>query len=136
MPESAILWTHPIPADLTDKRPVCLEYQVSVSNDSFANPVASGQVWTTKDVDYSYKVEPTGLKAKQTYFYRCVESTRKLRVLILASPTARTRTTSAPWDDSRQSRTMTTRMSTRFRLRESRASSAIAGTLSFLVDKR
>ena len=73
VPESAILWTHPIPADLTDKRPVCLEYQVSVSNDSFANPVASGQVWTTKDVDYSYKVEPTGLKAKQTYFYRCVE---------------------------------------------------------------
>lgn len=73
MPESVILWTHPTPADPTDKRPICLEYQVSASNDSFTDLVTSGQVWTTVDVDYSYKVEPTGLEAKQTYFYRCVE---------------------------------------------------------------
>jgi alkaline phosphatase D len=74
VPESVILWTHPTPADLTDKRPVCLEYQVSASNDSFADLIASGQVWTTADVDYSYKVEPKGLTAKQTYYYRWVEA--------------------------------------------------------------
>jgi hypothetical protein len=32
--------------------------------------LASGQVWTTVDVDYSYKVEAGGLQPKQTYFYR------------------------------------------------------------------
>ncbi len=68
--DSVILWTHPVPEDSSDTRPICLEYQVSSSNDTFSDLVTSGQVWTTKDVDYSYKVEAGGLEPKQTYFYR------------------------------------------------------------------
>ncbi|WVR09810.1 hypothetical protein IAU60_006886 [Kwoniella sp. DSM 27419] len=68
-PESVILWTHPVPST-ADPRPVCLEYQVSAANDSFSSLVASEQVWTTSDVDYSYKVEAGGLQPKTTYYYR------------------------------------------------------------------
>ncbi|ODO01897.1 hypothetical protein L198_02626 [Cryptococcus wingfieldii CBS 7118] len=55
-PNSVILWTHPVPST-DDFRPVCLEYQVSNSNSSWSELVTSDQVWTTQDVDYSYKVE-------------------------------------------------------------------------------
>ena len=66
-----ILWTHPVPSDTSDTRPICLEYQVSTYNDSSSwDTITSGQVWTTVDVDYSYKVEATGLQPKQWYYYR------------------------------------------------------------------
>lgn len=72
-PDSVILWTHPLPTDTSDTRPICLEYQVSAYNDTKAwSTVSSGQVWTTTDVDYSYKVEATGLQPKEWYYYRFV----------------------------------------------------------------
>lgn len=69
--DSAILWTHPVPADNTTKDPVCLQYQVSKSQDfSQGNIVDYGYAWTTSDVDYSYKVETSNLKPLTKYSYR------------------------------------------------------------------
>nr|XP_019045910.1 hypothetical protein I302_06301 [Kwoniella bestiolae CBS 10118]OCF24840.1 hypothetical protein I302_06301 [Kwoniella bestiolae CBS 10118] len=77
--DSVILWTHPLPST-EDPRPVCLEYQVSKNPDDWSNIVASDQVWTTQDVDYSYKVEPTGLERKTTYYYRFVNCAHESNV--------------------------------------------------------
>ncbi|WWC58036.1 uncharacterized protein I303_100571 [Kwoniella dejecticola CBS 10117] len=87
-PDSVILWTHPVVTS-EDSRPVCLEYQVSKNNDSWSDLVASDQVWTTADVDYSYKVEAGGLEPKTTYYYRFVNCADKNN----ASPVGRFKTT-------------------------------------------
>ncbi|TYJ52803.1 hypothetical protein B9479_006566 [Cryptococcus floricola] len=91
-PNSVILWTHPVPST-DDSRPVCLEYQVSTSNSSWSELVTSDQVWTTHDVDYSYKVEAVNLEPKQTYFYRFVNCADKDNV----SPVGRFKT--IPYQD-------------------------------------
>lgn len=70
-PNSAILWTHPVPADSGTNLPVCLRYQTSTSKDFSANNlVDDSYAWTTSEVDYSFKVETTGLSPKTQYFYR------------------------------------------------------------------
>jgi alkaline phosphatase D len=66
--DSAILWTHPVPADQTQD-PVCLHYQVS-KDEKFDHIVDTSYAWTTSDVDYSFKVETTGLKPLTQYYYR------------------------------------------------------------------
>ena len=94
VPNSVILWTHPVPGT-SDPRPVCLEYQVSTTNGSWNNPVTSNQVWTTTDVDYSYKVEAFGLQPQTTYYYRfanCADGTN-------VSPVGRFKTIPYDWDD-------------------------------------
>lgn len=73
---------------IQDSRPVCLEYQVSKTNGSWSELVASNQVWTTADVDYSYKVEAGGLSPKETYYYRFVNCADKNN----ASPVGRFKT--------------------------------------------
>ncbi|WWD16925.1 hypothetical protein CI109_101357 [Kwoniella shandongensis] len=92
--DSVILWTHPVPST-PDPRPVCLEYQVSNSNDTWSDLVTSDQVWTTSDVDYSYKVEAKGLTPKSTYFYRFVNCADKSN----ASPVGRFKTTPTEDDE-------------------------------------
>ncbi|EPQ32001.1 uncharacterized protein PFL1_00199 [Pseudozyma flocculosa PF-1] len=69
--DSAILWTHPVAAEETDK-PICLRYQTSTKPDdwSAASVVDTNYAWTTSEVDYSFKVETTGLKPKTQYWYR------------------------------------------------------------------
>ena len=69
--DSAILWTHPVAAEETDK-PICLRYQTSKSKDDWSkdNVVDDNYAWTTSDVDYSFKVETTGLQPKTEYYYR------------------------------------------------------------------
>ncbi|RSH92955.1 hypothetical protein EHS25_008403 [Saitozyma podzolica] len=95
-PDSVILWTHPVPSTL-DPRPVCLEYQVSPTNGTGESwsTLASGQVWTTSDVDYSYKVEATGLQPKTTYYYRFANCADETNV----SPVGRFKTIPEEWDD-------------------------------------
>lgn len=69
-PNSAILWTHPVPAENTSA-PICLRYQTSKSTDfSKSNLVDDSYAWTTSEVDYSFKVETTGLSPKTKYYYR------------------------------------------------------------------
>lgn len=71
-PDSAILWTHPVPEDEQTKLPVCLRYQTSKSKDDWSkeNLVDDSYAWTTSEVDYSFKVETVGLSPKTTYYYR------------------------------------------------------------------
>lgn len=70
--DSAILWTHPSPADDNITEPVCLRYQTSRVNGSWSkeNLVDSSYAWTTSDVDYSFKVETSHLAPKTRYYYR------------------------------------------------------------------
>lgn len=69
--DSAILWTHPVPTEKTT-RPICLRYEVSSSKNKWGKEelLDDGYAWTTEDVDYSFKVETTGLKPLQTAYYR------------------------------------------------------------------
>ena len=71
-PHSAILWTHPVPEDANTNLPVCLRYQTSKSKDDWSkgNLVDDSYAWTTSEVDYSFKVETTGLSPKTQYYYR------------------------------------------------------------------
>lgn len=71
-PDSAILWTHPVPADSSTNLPVCLRYQTTkkYGDWSHASLVDDSYAWTTSEVDYSYKVEITGLQPKTQYWYR------------------------------------------------------------------
>ncbi|SNX83007.1 related to alkaline phosphatase [Melanopsichium pennsylvanicum] len=71
-PDSAILWTHPVPEDSQTKLPVCLRYQTSKNKNDFSkeNLVDDSYAWTTSEVDYSFKVETSGLSPKTQYYYR------------------------------------------------------------------
>ena len=71
-PNSAILWTHPVPEDSNTNLPVCLRYQTSKSKNDFSkeNLVDDSYAWTTSEVDYSFKVETTNLSPKTQYYYR------------------------------------------------------------------
>ncbi|GAC76823.1 hypothetical protein PANT_22c00227 [Moesziomyces antarcticus T-34] len=71
-PDSAILWTHPVPEDANTTLPVCLRYQTSRSESDWskANLVDDSYAWTTSEVDYSFKVETSGLQPKTQYYYR------------------------------------------------------------------
>lgn len=92
-PDSVILWTHPIPST-NDSRPICLEYQISASNTSWST-ISSAQVWTTTDIDYSYKVEAGGLSPKKTYYYKFVNCADKGN----ASPVGRFKTIPVETDE-------------------------------------
>lgn len=71
-PESAILWTHPVPEDSNTNLPVCLRYQTSKSKSDWSkeNLVDDSYAWTTSEVDYSFKVETANLSPKTQYYYR------------------------------------------------------------------
>lgn len=81
----------------SDLRPICLEYQVSPTNGTGASwsTLSSDQVWTTSDVDYSYKVEAKGLQPKTTYYYRFANCADESNV----SPVGRFKTIPEEWDD-------------------------------------
>ncbi|KAK2741097.1 hypothetical protein FQN55_008501 [Onygenales sp. PD_40] len=67
--------------------PVCVEYKVAV-DEKMKRVVTRGTVWTSSDVDYTVKVEATGLKAYTTYYYQFNVCHSKK-----ASPIGRTKTT-------------------------------------------
>ncbi len=75
--KSAIIWTHPVPADNVST--VCLKYETSTSKTDWSKKsvVDSGEVKTTRDVDYSVKLETKKLKPYTKYYYRfssCADS--------------------------------------------------------------
>ena len=72
--------------------PVCLNYQVS-SDNKMANVVVKGTVYTSSDVDYTVKVEATGLQPLTTYYYQFTVCNSQNK-----SPMGRTKTTPSPTD--------------------------------------
>ncbi|KAA8893189.1 PhoD-like phosphatase-domain-containing protein [Sphaerosporella brunnea] len=67
--------------------PICVEYKVTTDK-NLTKIVSHGQVYTSSDVDYTVKVEATGLKPFSTYYYQfnVCDSSNK-------SPVGRTKTT-------------------------------------------
>src|ERR1700742_657119 len=66
---SVLLWTRAVPTGGTplDSDPVCLSWEISTSPTFSGKPVASGQAFTSYDVDFTVKVEATGLKTDTRY---------------------------------------------------------------------
>lgn len=56
------------PEQTVSTAPICVDYQVSPTKD-FAQVVDSGKAYTSSDVDYTVKVEATGLEAFTRYYY-------------------------------------------------------------------
>jgi alkaline phosphatase D len=57
------------PEQTVSTAPICVEYKVSLTSD-FADVVSGGRAYTSSDVDYTVKVEATGLEAFTRYYYR------------------------------------------------------------------
>ena len=77
--------------------PICVEYQVSTSEDFNGTTVSHGKAYTTSDIDYTVKVEAKGLSPFTTYYYRfnvCGSSKQ--------SPVGRTKTSPSEDDDTKE----------------------------------
>ncbi|EEH40441.1 hypothetical protein PAAG_02496 [Paracoccidioides lutzii Pb01] len=67
--------------------PVCVKYKVAMDL-KMKRVVTGGEVWTSSDVDYTVKVEATGLRPYTTYYYQFTVCDSKN-----SSPVGRTKTT-------------------------------------------
>lgn len=74
------------------KAPVCVEYRVSEKND-MKMAVDKGEVWTSSDVDWTVKVDATGLKPFTYYYYQFASCRGKKK-----SEIGRTKTLPRPTD--------------------------------------
>jgi alkaline phosphatase D len=118
-PDSVILWTRIAPQMASDKsnvtvegtvpfyshetelyietssNPICLDWKVTTKAGGSGNAVASGKAYTTSDIDYTVKVEASGLQPFTTYYYQFTVCGSKK-----SSSVGRTKT--APAEDSEQ----------------------------------
>lgn len=91
---SIILWTRAVPlpsssGQLPDQSvPVCVSFQIGTANDLSGHPIDSGEAFTSYDVDFTVKVEATGLKPDTKYFFQFADCTNPKTV----SPIGSTRT--------------------------------------------
>lgn len=91
---SIILWTRAEPlssgsGQLPDQNvPVCVSYKIGTSSDISGNPIDSGEAFTSYDIDFTVKVEATGLEADTKYFYQFADCTNPS----IVSPIGTTRT--------------------------------------------
>ncbi|KAI9216484.1 PhoD-like phosphatase-domain-containing protein [Blastocladiella britannica] len=79
---AVILWTKVVPTDTTGTATV--EYHVATDVD-FKNIVKTGAVVTSSEVDFTVKVDATGLQPETKYFYRFLSGG-------VASPVGKTKT--------------------------------------------
>lgn len=54
---------------LVSTAPICVAWRISDRSD-MAMPVGNGQVYTSSDIDYTVKVEASGLKPFTQYYYQ------------------------------------------------------------------
>jgi alkaline phosphatase D len=98
--DSILLWTRAVPTVLVhgstpvpdQSVPVCVSFKVFTSPTFYGHPVSSGEAFTSYDVDFTVKVEATGLEPDTKYWYffaDCANSTS-------SSPVGVTRTISKP----------------------------------------
>ncbi|KAF9480100.1 PhoD-like protein [Pholiota conissans] len=72
---SVLLWTRAVPLASSGGAvpnvdvPVCVAYQVGTTPDLSGRIVSRGEAFTSYDVDWTVKVEATGLKPDTKYFY-------------------------------------------------------------------
>ncbi|KAJ9093940.1 hypothetical protein QFC20_007026 [Naganishia adeliensis] len=68
---SVLLWTRALPVEQAAVDvPVCVTYNVFDGLNGSGNAVSSGYAFTSYDVDFTVKVEATGLKASTYYSYQ------------------------------------------------------------------
>lgn len=98
--DSVLLWTRAVPTSVVggstpvpdQSVPVCVTYKVFTSPSLSGKPVSTGEAFTSYDVDFTVKVEATGLSPDTKYWYLfadCAKSTS-------TSPVGVTRTISRP----------------------------------------
>ncbi|KAG7566918.1 hypothetical protein FFLO_01297 [Filobasidium floriforme] len=86
---SVLLWTRAEPtAEAPVDIPVCVTYKVYTGQDGTGSVVASGHAFTSYDVDFTVKVEATGLTALTPYSYQFANCAKPDQV----SPVGKTRT--------------------------------------------
>ncbi len=83
-----ILWTRVTPFDARDERPIAVHWQLA-SDRAMLRVLASGELETGPERDYTVKVDALGLQPGHTYFYRFSAGA-------LHSPVGRTKTLPAP----------------------------------------
>jgi alkaline phosphatase D len=92
--DRVILWTRIAPVNnQSQDSPICVHFKVSSSN-SMSNAVSSGTAYTSSDVDYTVKVDATGLKPFTTYYYQFQSCDGSI-----SSTIGRTKTAPAPEDE-------------------------------------
>ncbi|KAF8078013.1 PhoD-like phosphatase-domain-containing protein [Lyophyllum atratum] len=96
---SVLLWTRAIPvspagstAQPDQSVPVCISYKITTSEDLSGKVVDSGSAFTSYDVDWTAKVEATGLKPDTKYFFQFSDCTNPSS----KSPIGTTRTIPSP----------------------------------------
>ncbi|KAJ3857001.1 PhoD-like phosphatase-domain-containing protein [Lentinula lateritia] len=96
---SVLLWTRAVPVSppnttqLPDQSvPACLSFAISISPDLQREPIDTGEAFTSYDVDWTLKVEATGLTPDTKYFFQFSDCTNSSSV----SPVGTTRTLPSP----------------------------------------
>ncbi|TFK38210.1 PhoD-like phosphatase-domain-containing protein [Crucibulum laeve] len=102
---SIILWTRAIPvspdgtSELPDQSvPACVSFKVATSSDFSGPAVSTGEAFTSYDVDWTVKVEATGLTPDTKYFYQFSDCTHPKSVSSIGT----TRTIASPDTDADQ----------------------------------
>ncbi|KAI0810902.1 PhoD-like phosphatase-domain-containing protein [Irpex lacteus] len=74
---SVLLWTRAFPINGTPDQsvPVCVSFKIFNNPGLKGRPIDSGEAFTSWDVDFTVKVEATGLKAESSYWYQFADCT-------------------------------------------------------------
>ncbi|ESK93059.1 alkaline phosphatase [Moniliophthora roreri MCA 2997] len=96
---SVLLWTRAVPVspdgtnELPDQSvPACLSFKISSNSDLSGTPLDAGEVFTSYDVDWTAKVEASGLAPDTKYFFQFSDCTNPS----IVSPIGATRTLPSP----------------------------------------
>jgi len=85
---SVILWTRAVPAHEHGDAFACVTYRVYTTEDLSGTPLTQGVAWTAEDVDWTVKIEATGLQPESYYYYQWANCAKPEE----QSPTGRTKT--------------------------------------------
>lgn len=93
---SVLLWTRAVPSSsngaLPDVSvPICVSFKIGTTSDLAGRIVDHGEAFTSYDVDWTVKVEATGLQPDSKYFYQFSDCITKD-----VSPIGSTRTIPSP----------------------------------------
>jgi alkaline phosphatase D len=98
--DTVLLWTRAVPTAVVESStpvpdqsvPVCVSYKVFSSPALSGHPISLGEAFTSYDVDFTVKVEATGLKPDSKYWYFFADCADPKNT----SPVGMTRTISRP----------------------------------------
>lgn len=89
-----LLWTRAVPIGTSQPDvsiPVCVSFKIFDNPSLSGHPIDTGDAFTSYDVDFTLKVEATGLKPDTSYWFQFADCTNPQTV----SPIGTTRTISS-----------------------------------------